>query len=414
MKILFLTLSGISSIEERDIYTDLMRKFRDKGHSLYIVSPTERRNGQRTKLKKEKGVNILQVWTLNIQKVNIFEKVAGTISIDYQYLNAINKYFNHIKFDLVMYSTPPITLTKVISEIKKRDGAKTYLLLKDIFPQNAVDLGMMQKNGLVHKFFRNKEKILYRISDFIGCMSPANVDYLKTHNPQINPSIIEENPNSIDISKIMHKKIDCIEIRNQYQIPLDTTVFVYGGNFGKPQGIGFLLKVIESNLNNSEVFFVLVGSGTEYYKINSWFEKNKPNNALLMQNLPKQEYNKLLKSCDIGMIFLDKRFTIPNFPSRLLSYLENKMPVITATDPVSDIGFIAQENGFGFSVLNGDLDSINRNIKKLSENKSQNKRMGQKGYDFMLKNFSAERSYNIIISHFSNQSNLKKDVQNCF
>ena len=402
MKILFLTLSAISSIEERDIYTDLMRKFRDEGHDLYIVSPTERRNGQRTKLKKEKGVNILQVWTLNIQKVNIFEKVVGIVSIDYQYLNAINKYFNHIKFDLVMYSTPPITLTKVISEIKKRDGAKTYLLLKDIFPQNAVDLGMMQKNGLIHKFFRNKEKILYRISDFIGCMSPANVDYLKTNNPQINPSIIEENPNSVDISKIMHKNTDCVEIRKQYHIPLDTTVFVYGGNLGKPQGLGFLLKVIESNLNNSDVFFVLVGSGTEYDKISSWFEKNKPHNALLMQSLPKQEYNKLLKSCDIGMIFLDKRFSIPNFPSRLLSYLENKMPVIAATDSVSDIGFIAQENGFGFSVLNGDLESINRYIKKLSENKSENKRMGQKGYDFMLKNFSVERSYNIIISHFYN------------
>ena len=128
MKILFLTLSEISSIEERDIYTDLMRKFRDEGHNLYIVSPTERRNSQKTKLKKEKGVNILQVWTLNIQKVNIFEKVVGTISIDYQYLNAINKYFNHIKFDLVIYSTPPITLTKVISEINDIVRLKTLKL----------------------------------------------------------------------------------------------------------------------------------------------------------------------------------------------------------------------------------------------------------------------------------------------
>ena len=78
-------------------------------------------------------------------KDKYFEKVVGTILIDYQYLNAINKHFNQIKFDLVMYSTPPITLTKVISQIKKRDGANTYLLLKDIFPQNAVDLGMMKK-----------------------------------------------------------------------------------------------------------------------------------------------------------------------------------------------------------------------------------------------------------------------------
>ena len=74
MKILFLTLSRISSIDERGIYTDLLRKFRNEGHNLYIVSPTERRYGQRTKLKIENGVNILNVWTLNIQKINILRR----------------------------------------------------------------------------------------------------------------------------------------------------------------------------------------------------------------------------------------------------------------------------------------------------------------------------------------------------
>ena len=402
MKILFLTLAGISTIEERGIYTDLMRKFRDEGHELFIATPSERRFGENTKILKEKGVNILQIRTLNIQKTNIIEKGIGTLFIEYQYLKAINKYFNHIKFDLVLYSTPPITLTKVIAKIKKRDVAKTYLLLKDIFPQNAVDLEMIKKNSLLHKFFRNKEKTLYEISTFIGCMSPANVDYLKKNNPQINPSIIEENPNSHEISKIKDKDIDLIKIRKQHDIPLDTIVFVYGGNLGKPQGLDFLLNVIESNSSNFSAFFVLVGSGTEYRKIRNWFKSHKPDNALLLHSLSMTEYDKLLKACDIGLIFLDPRFTIPNFPSRLLSYLENKIPVIFAIDKASDVGLIAEKNGFGYSALNGDLKSINKYIKKLSENKSEIDTMGKKGYDFMKKNYSIEKSYEIIISHFSN------------
>ena len=62
-----------------------------------------------------------------------------------------------------MYSTPPITFCRAVDYVKKRDNAQTYLLLKDIFPQNAVDIGMMSKQGIkgiLYKFFREKEKRL--------------------------------------------------------------------------------------------------------------------------------------------------------------------------------------------------------------------------------------------------------------
>ena len=174
MKVLFLTLARITNIKVREIYTDLMRKFRDEGHELFIVTPTERRFREKTKLNIIDHVNILQVKTLNIQKANIIEKGIGTLLIEYQFLNAINKHLNHKKFDLILYSTPPITLTKVISNIKKKNGASTYLLLKDIFPQNAVDLGMIKKNSYLHKYFRKKEQKWLRTGTILthpGCIS---------------------------------------------------------------------------------------------------------------------------------------------------------------------------------------------------------------------------------------------------
>ena len=323
-----------------------MRKFRDEGHELFIVTPTERRFREKTKLNIIDHVNILQVKTLNIQKANIIEKGIGTLLIEYQFLNAINKHLNHKKFDLILYSTPPITLTKVIIKIKKKDGAGTYLLLKDIFPQNAVDLGMIKKNSYLHKYFRKKEKLLYSISDFIGCMSPANIDYIKRNNPQLDPAIIEENPNSIEIVEITRTDSYRKDIFKKYNILSNSTVLLYGGNFGKPQGIDFLIKVLESHLNNSSVFFFLVGSGTEYKKLNNWFTSYMPSNAILIPGLPKADYDLLVQACDVGMIFLDNRFTIPNFPSRLLSYLENKLPVLVATDENSDMGIISERNNF--------------------------------------------------------------------
>jgi len=400
MNILFLTLADINSIDDRGIYTDLLRCFVNNGHQVTVVCPKERRNRIETNLLVDARVNILQVKTFNIQKTNIIEKGVGTLAITYQYLAAIKKYFLSTKFDLVLYSTPPITITRVIKTIKKRDNACTYLLLKDIFPQNAVDLGMIKNNGLIYRYFRWKEKQLYHISDFIGCMSLANVDYVIRHNPEINPKIVEVNPNSIEPDFTPISKEDLVSIRNRFNIPPEVTAFIYGGNLGKPQGIDFLLDVLNSNKERQDIFFVIVGGGTEFLKVQTWFTANNPGNAELLAGLPKNEYDQLIQSCDVGLIFLDRRFTIPNFPSRLLSYLEYKMPVIAATDINTDLGRIMEENKFGFWAKSGDLLAMNQCINKFAHNKVLISEMGQKGFDYMETNYTVSNSYMQILNHF--------------
>jgi glycosyltransferase involved in cell wall biosynthesis len=399
MNILFLTVSRIENIESRGIYTDLLRCFINNGHKVHIVSPTERRFGKETQLIENSNHSILKVKTLNIQKTNIVEKGIGTILLEYQFEKAINKYYRDIKFDLVLYSTPPITLTRIIDKIKKRDGARTYLLLKDIFPQNAVDIGMMSKTGLLYKSFRKKERTLYQLSDFIGCMSPANVEFVLKHNPEIDADTVEVCPNSVELKKEF-SVIDKSALKSKYGIPSDATLFIYGGNLGKPQGLDFLLDVLDSNRSKKDRYFLVVGSGTEYSKISKWFEDNKPNNAQLISALPKQEYDELVRSCDVGLIFLDPRFTIPNYPSRLLSYLEYKMPVLMATDINTDIGTIAQENGYGLWCENGDLEKFNSLLDTLTNNSDLRSQMGENGYKFLKENYTVEKSYEIIMNHF--------------
>lgn len=401
MNILFLTVIKINEISERGIYTDLIRKFRAEGHSVYVTSPIERRFNEKTELKQSDGVNLLKIKTLNIQKTNIVEKGIATLLLEYQFHQVINQYFGNIKFDLILYSTPPITFTKVVKAIKKRDGATSYLLLKDIFPQNAVDLGMMKENGIIHRLFRRKERLMYTVSDFIGCMSPANVEYVLKHNPQIPVKTVEVCPNSIQLDNLKFEEKDSSFIRKQYNIKKDATIFIYGGNLGRPQGLDFLLEILDSNKNKQDRFFIIIGSGTEWNKISEWFKLNNISNAILLAGLPKLEYDKLVKACDVGLIFLDKRFTIPNYPSRLLSYLEYQMPIIAATDINSDLGSIAFQNKYGFFCENGNLDDFNEQLDKLVGNQALIKEMGKNGYQFLSNNYTVDKSYQIIMKHLS-------------
>ncbi|NMA66127.1 MAG: glycosyltransferase family 4 protein [Clostridiaceae bacterium] len=400
MNILFLTVSRIDSIEKRGIYTDLLRYFIKEGNEVYIVSPIERKYGKETHLIEERGCHILKVKTLNIQKTHFIEKGIANLLLDYQYGKAIDKYFNNVQFDLILYSTPPITLTGVINRIKKRYQIPTYLMLKDIFPQNAIDLGMMREGGLLHRYFRKKEEKLYKLSDYIGCMSPANVDYVLKHNPTISAKRVEVCPNSLELSSFDCNNIKKKEILNTYQIPIDRKIFIYGGNLGKPQGIDFLLKVLDTNKEKEDRYFLIVGSGTEYSRIDQWFKENRPGNAKLIPVLPKNEYDELVRSCDVGLIFLDPRFTIPNYPSRLLSYMECRMPILMATDVNTDIGKIAKENGYGVWTENGNLDEFNSLLDKFCNNTLSIEEMGEKGYQFLLNNYTVENCYNTIKSHF--------------
>lgn len=403
MHIIFLTMSTLTEVDTHGIYSDLMRKFRDEDHEIYIVSPRERRSGEKTRQYDSGGVHFLGVKTLNLQKTNAIEKGIGQVLVETQFKKAIKHYWGNVKFDLILYSTPPITFPKVIQYLKEvNPQVKTYLLLKDIFPQNAVDLGMMSKTGpkgFLYRFFRKKEKILYALSDHIGCMSPANVRYVVEHNSDVNSEKVEVAPNSYDaLEYVTPSKEQVDEIRIKYNLPTAKPVFIYGGNLGKPQGIPFLIQCLEANKDRNDCHFVVVGNGTEYGEMEAWYKATQPLSVSVFSALPKEDYDQLVRACDVGLIFLDYRFTIPNYPSRLLPYLMEKKPVIAATDPNCDIGSIAEQNGYGYWCPSNDVNAFTQCVDKmLASDLSQ---MGENGYQFYLDNYTVEHTYNAIMKHF--------------
>ncbi len=404
MNVLFLTLLDFSTIDENGIYTDLMREFVKNGHDIYIVSPTEKRKNEPTRLIDNGKVKILKLQIGNTQKTNLIEKGISILTLESKFKSGIKKYFDDVKFDLILYSTPPITLQKAVQFVKQRDNAKTYLLLKDIFPQNAVDLGMIKTSGvksLIYKFFKIKEDRLYKISDYIGCMSNANVEFLLKHNPSISNEIVEVCPNSIEPIEVEISEQEKRQIREKYNIPIDKTIFIYGGNLGKPQGIDFLIDCIRVNEDNENSYFLIVGSGTEFVKLENFFEREKPKNAKLLSQLIKIDYEVLANSCDVGLIFLDRRFTIPNFPSRLLSYMQASMPVLAATDINTDIGKLIESGSFGYWCESVDVDKYNQLVNKLCDEELRVD-LGRNAREYLEKHYSAKHSYEIIIKHFKN------------
>lgn len=348
MNILFVSLLDFGDISEHGLYTDLLREFVKNDHHMTIVSPVERRNQGETRLIQHDKCTILKVRIGNIQKTNYFEKGISILLFNYQILKALKKFKLKNNYDLILYSTPPITIVETINKLKKETGAKTFLMLKDIWPQEIVDLGIISKKNPLYWFLNLCEKQLYRISDWIGCSSPANISYVLSHNNYINRDKVVRVNNSTDPQVPLQSFEERKAIRQKLGIPNDRILFFYGGNLGKPQDIPFIVKCLSMQTQCQDRFFLICGQGTEYEELSAFFENEHPQNMLLLSYLPKDEYDQLVKASDVGIVFLNHRFSVPNCPSRFYTYMEYAKPVLACTDCATDINRDIADGDFGW------------------------------------------------------------------
>lgn len=396
--ILFLSLYTFSKLSDGYIAADLVKQFIDEGHNLTVIAPREGAKG--ISIEEVEGFKNIRIGSGPIQKTSAVKKVLNLKKLDSRARSFLGKH-GECKFDLIVCMVSHCAFYKTVKFIKKRDGAFVYNMVKDIFPQNAVDMGMLKKDGIVYKWFKGRENKYYAISDVLGALSDSAIEALRRLNPKLIDKKIEVNPNSCVLKndKITKEQKAAILVKNK--IPNDKTVFVYGGNLGKPQGIDFLLEIIKFNeVRKGNAYFVVVGDGTEYKKIEEYFVREGAKNSKLMRRLDGRDFEDLCKASDVGLVFLSPVFTIPHYPSRVLSYMQARLPMLFALDRVSDAGAIAQKNDYGFTCINGELDKFFDFVSEFEGSRKKCEKMGENAYNYLGKNYTVKQSYDIIMKHF--------------
>lgn len=397
MKILYISTLFLEPNKGATIYTDLAEALNEAGHYITVAVNEQARNKKSTEMKKERGFDVLRIVTGNYFDVGFIEKGITTLKIPFLMRKGIAKYLGNRRFDMILFESPPVTNAGLIAWAKKKFKCPAYLMLKDIFPQNAVDLEIIKRNGLLYHYFKWKERNLYRAADYIGCMSPANKRYIIEHNSWLDPDKVELFPNT--------KRLNCdIEsdrytIRKRFGIHEEAYVFLFGGNMGKPQYVDLLCDAIKACKDEKGIFFLFVGRGTDRYKLAQTIKENDIRNALLIENLPRDEYEQIAKEIDVGMIVLDPRFTIPNYPSRILSYMEYAKPVLAATDKITDIKDLINEAQCGEWVWSADHNAFIDKIKEISRQPDLANK-GKNGRKYLENNFQVEHSVAILECHF--------------
>ena len=394
MNVMFLSIENYLDFNTRSIYMDLINEFRKKGHYVTVISACEKRDIKDDKpviVARDDHGEIRKIYVSNVTKMsNFILKGINLMKLLSKYKTAVKCAMREREYSLVLYGSPPIT---VYSAVK-------------FLPYDCLFGGALSLNGpkkLAFNYLALLARRLYNTSDMIGCMSPANIKFLLENEPYLkNKNKIEICPNSILPQEIYLDNYEKLDIRRKYGIPEDKVVFIYGGSLGVPQGIDFALSAVSASTLINEAYFVFVGGGTEKDKINNYIVDNNLKNAKLLEPLKKHEYEKLVSASDVGLVFLHHDCLAPNYPSRILTYMQSGIPLLCATDTYTDVGSIAEQNGYGLWCESNNENAFMKQVKILCNPKTREV-MGKNSKKFLNQNYTVGSTYNIIMDKLKNK-----------
>ena len=394
MKIIFLALSFPKMNRTYYLYSQLVAQLDDHGHDVTVVAPVN--HGNESGLQIEDGIKFIRVTSLPLFGVGMIRKGIANMMLPYLYKKAIKKHNLNLDFDLIIIPTPPITLYGVVSWLRLKSKAKVYLILRDIFPQNAVDLGLIKKKSFVHVYFRKNERKLYDICDAIGCMSQGNIDFIKKHNPNLAKRKLHLLPNWGDMAPLNTEE-SLIPLKKKMGLQ-DKFILVFGGNIGLPQKMENIVDLAIACTDIEDIVFLIIGRGNEKKHLEELIKEKDVKNVMLKDSVPLAEYLKVVQMADVGLISLSEDFTIPNIPSKALSYYNAKKPILASIDTQTDFGQLLEENHTGVWAEAGDTVKLKKQLLLLYHDRNLRITMGENGYRYMKENLTSEIAYNTIMN----------------
>jgi len=372
---------------------DLAQEFKRLGHEVSVITADPYLTNSFS-ISVEDGIKVLRVRTGQIDGASKIRRAINEITLSAVIWRKGKKFFAENGCDLVVWYSPSIFFGRLIQKVKRAFGASSYLILRDIFPQWALDIGILKK-GLVYSFFKQKEFEQYRAADVIGVQSPANLQYF-TGNGLDQRFHLEVLYNW---TKTEEGIVENGNFRKDLQLE-DKVVFFYGGNIGVAQDMDNIVRLAKNMQDYGQAYFLIVGEGSESQRLKDLIKKENLKNISIHGAVNQSTYLSMLSEFDVGLISLDGKFQTPNFPGKMLGYLYFSMPTLASINQGNDLGDVLQQRKAGLVSFNGDDELLQKNALMLLQDADLRKSLGLNAKQLLADTFSVETAANKILSKF--------------
>ncbi|MCP5503331.1 MAG: glycosyltransferase family 4 protein [Leptospiraceae bacterium] len=358
---------------------ELAVEFVSQGHEVMVVTP-----GIGIKAKYEvldlDNVTVYRFRSGEIKNVSKVKRAINETLLSFRAWHFLKPVFKENPQDYIIYYSPTIFWGYLVGKLKKLWNVKSYLVLRDIFPQWAIDNGILKKNSIITKYFLWFEKKNYSSANTIGLMSANNLRWFSTYYKgnaklELLYNWVADKPVTLT-DKPYRKKLN-IE---------DKVVFFYGGNIGHAQDMSQILRLAKNMQEYREAYFVLVGAGDEVELVRNTIMNENLTNITLLDPVSQDEFKKMMAEFDIGLFCLNKNHTTHNFPGKILGYLVQEMPILGSVNPGNDLKEVIEEAGAGFVVEAGNDEALLEKAVMLLDAKWR-ERLALRGKNLLIKEF---------------------------
>jgi glycosyltransferase involved in cell wall biosynthesis len=377
---------------------ELALEFESQGHEVTVLTPAPHLD----KSFEEKNIDGIKVIFFKSGEIKNISKVRRAINeslLSFYVWQATKSYLKTHPHDAIVYYSPSIFWGYIVGKLKRLWGIKSYLILRDIFPQWTVDNGLMKENSPVYKYFKLFEHINYKSANCIGVMLPSNLEFFMTTKKNIEKFEVLYNWAKIDIPKLPTDTF-----RKQLKLE-NKVVFFYGGNIGHAQNMLNLVRLAVKFKDNSKAHFLFVGKGDEVDLILEEKEKNELNNMTYLPSVDQETYFNMLSEFDIGLFSLHPGHKTHNFPGKLLGYMEYSKPILGSVNVGNDLKEIINKAEAGFIYDNGEDTALYNAALSLIESRNLRNVIGENARKLLIKQFSTEQACSQIIN------SLKPDIR---
>ncbi len=369
---------------------DLALELKSQGHQVSVCTPDDSLNESYT-IDDFEGIQVLRFKSGSIKNVSKVKRAINETLLSFRAWKSLKDHFRRNNFDIIIYYSPTIFFGFLVNKLKKLWNARSYLVLRDIFPQWVVDNGLMSNKSPIYLYFKLFEFINYSAADVIGVQSPSNKIYFQTNEKFKHKLDVLYNWSSVD-----KEKVSPGFYREKFGLN-DKIVFFYGGNIGHAQDMMNLVRLAESLESYPDVHFLFVGRGDEVEMIEKYIIEKGLNKISCLPSVNQNEYQQMLSEFDIGLFSLHKDHKTHNFPGKLLGYMKHSMPILGSVNKNNDLQTMINDACAGFVSENGDDELLANNAIQLIKSIKLRRKMGDNAYKLLNYNFSVSSAVHKLI-----------------
>lgn len=373
---------------------DLAKELKLQGHDVTVCTPSEKIDDKYI-IDEYDGIRLIKFRLGSIKNVSKIRRAINETLLSYMAWRALKGYFIAHPQDLIVFYSPTIFFGRLVNRLKIIWKCKSFLILRDFFPQWTVDNGLIKDGSLIHRYFKFFESLNYDSADVIAVQSPSNKIYF-----QANPEYVKYRK-KLDVlynwSDLSPAKGDAGGFREQLGLN-GKVIFFYGGNIGHAQDMMNIVRLAQSLNSCADAHFLLVGKGDEVELIQNAIQENGISNITYMESVSQDVYQKILMEIDIGLFSLHKDHKTHNFPGKLLGYMKYSKPILGSINNGNDLAQLISDSQAGFVTVNGEDEMFYKNALKLVESLQLRNEMGVNAFNLLNNTFSVKTAASQITS----------------